>query len=101
MSQNASLGMNKTGTATAPHRLQEMLSGTESFVPQSIGSAQAIADVRIEYASEAEPVGSIPPPASFTGTVKTAVKAITGASPLLFLDKLGERLAFERSGVRL
>jgi rubrerythrin len=40
-------------------------------------------------------------PASLTGAVKTAVKAVTGASPPLFIDKLGERLAFERSGVRL
>jgi rubrerythrin len=101
MNQSASLGMNKTGGATAPQRLQEMLSGVEPFLPQSMGSAQAIADVRIAYATEAEPVGSVPMPASFAGTVKTAVKAITGANPTLFVDKLGERLAFERSGVRL
>jgi rubrerythrin len=93
--------MNKTGGATAPQRLQEMLSGLEPFLPQSAGSAQAIANVRIAYATEAEPVGSVPMPASLTGAVKTAVKAITGASPTLFIDKLGERLAFERSGVRL
>ena len=101
MKQSANIGMNKTGAAIAPHRLQEMLSGLEPFLPQSTGSAQAIADVRIAYANEAEPVGSLPPPVSLTGTVKTAVKSITGANPLLFLDKLGERLAFERSGVRL
>jgi len=101
MNQSANLGTNKTGTATAPHRLQEMLSGREPFLPQSTESGRAIADVRIIYAQEAEPVGSLPPPVSLTGTLKTAVKAITDASPLLFLDKLGERLAFERSGVRL
>jgi hypothetical protein len=101
MNQSASLGMNKTGGATAPQRLQEMVSGSELFLPQSTGSAQVIADVRIAYAAEAEPVGSVPMPASLAGTVKTAVKAITGANPTLFVDKLGERLAFERSGVRL
>jgi hypothetical protein len=101
MNQNASTGSNKTGTATAPDRLQAMLSGLEPFLPQSTGSAQAIADVRVAYAKEAEPVGSIPPPVGVTSTVKTAVKTITGGQPSLFLDKLGERLAFERSGVRL
>ena len=101
MNQSASLGMNKTGGATAPQRLQEMVSGLELSLPQSTGSAQAIADVRIAYAAGAEPVGSVPMPASLTGTVKTAVKAVTGANPTLFIDKLGERAAFERSGVRL
>jgi rubrerythrin len=101
MNQSASLGTNKTGSATAPQRLKEMLSGLEPFLPQSAGNAQAIANVRIAYATEAEPVGSVPMPVSLTGAVKTAVKAVTGASPTLFIDKLGERLAFERSGVRL
>ena len=72
MNQSASLGMNKTGGATAPQRLQEMVSGTELFLPQSTGSARAIADVRIAYAAEAEPIGSVPMPASLTGTLKTA-----------------------------
>jgi len=101
MRQSAHLGMNKTGSATAPQRLKEMLNGLEPFLSQSAGDAQAIADVRIAYAAQAEPVGSVPMPASLTGAVKTAVKAVTGASPTLFMDKLGERLAFECSGVRL
>jgi len=101
MNQSASLGMNKTGSTTAPQRFQEMLTGREPFLSQSPGNAQAVADVRIAYAKQAEPAGSVPMPASLSGTVKTAVKAITGGSPTLFIDKLGERLAFERSGVRL
>jgi rubrerythrin len=101
MKQSAQLGMNKTGSATAPHRLQEMLSGLDPFLAQSAGTAQAIAEVRIAYATQADPIGSVPMPASLSGVVKTAVKAVTGASPTLFIDKLGERLAFEHSGVRL
>jgi bacterioferritin (cytochrome b1) len=33
--------------------------------------------------------------------MKSAVQSITGARPTQFIDKLGERLAFERTGVRL
>jgi hypothetical protein len=56
---------------------------------------------RTRYIAEADSVGSIPPPASLKGAVKTGVAAMTGREPSLFLDKLGERLAFERSGTRL
>jgi hypothetical protein len=33
--------------------------------------------------------------------VRAAAKAMKGEKPTLLLDKLGERLAFERSGTRL
>jgi hypothetical protein len=53
------------------------------------------------YAQEAEPMGSVSLPAGVKGKVQTAVKAVMGEQPTLFMDKLGERLAFERSGTRL
>jgi rubrerythrin len=40
-------------------------------------------------------------PAGIKGKVQTAVKAVMGEQPTLFMDKLGERLAFERTGTRL
>ena len=43
----------------------------------------------------------MPLPAGMTKKAKTATKTVMGAQPTLFLDKLGERLAFERSGTRL
>ena len=33
--------------------------------------------------------------------LKTALNKLTGVSPEMLIDKLGERLAFERTGVRL
>jgi len=61
--------------------------------PSNIGDA-GLALVRVQYAATAEPLGSMPPLPN--------PKAHTGEVPLsLLLDKLGERLAFERSGVRL
>jgi rubrerythrin len=73
----------------------------EEFPPTSQGSVQDIAQVRIAYAQSAEPLGSVPPPPTFKGKVETAVQAMKGERPTLFVDKLGERLAFERSGTRL
>jgi hypothetical protein len=73
----------------------------EEFPPTSEGSAQDIAMVRIAYAKEAEPLGSMPLPAGMKNKAKTAMKAVMGAKPTLLMDKLGERLAFERSGTRL
>src|SRR4029450_6176692 len=101
MNQQATVGTNRTGIAAAPQRSQEMLTGMEAFPPTSEGSAQDIALVRIAYAQEAEPLGSVPLPASMTKKAKTALKAVMGAQPTLWMDKLGERLAFERSGTRL
>jgi hypothetical protein len=101
MNQQATLGTNRTGIAAAPQRSQEMRTGMEEFPPTSEGSAQDIAMVRIAYAKEAEPLGSMPLPASMKKTAKTAIKTVIGEQPTLLMDKLGERLAFERSGTRL
>jgi len=43
----------------------------------------------------------MPPPAGVKEMAKTAVRTMIGEQPLLLLDKLGERLAFERAGTRL
>ena len=101
MNQNAPLGTNRTGMAVAPQRSQDMRTGMDEFPPTSQGSAQAVAAVRIAYAKAAEPLGSVPLPATWTATIQTAVKAVEGEQPILFMDKLGERLAFERTGTRL
>jgi rubrerythrin len=101
MNQKATLGTNRTGIAAAAQRAQEMLTGMDEFPPTSQGSAQDIAQVRIAYAKEAGLLGSVPLPASLKDKVNTAVKAVKGEQPTLLMDKLGERLAFERSGTRL
>jgi bacterioferritin (cytochrome b1) len=100
-SQTASLGANRTGIATSKDAAQRMVEGTAEFPPDTIGDERAISDIRQLFAKEAEGVGSLPPPASVKGVVSTAVKAVKGARPTQFIDKLGERLAFERTGVRL
>jgi hypothetical protein len=43
----------------------------------------------------------VPLPPTLKGKFATVVETINGEHPIFFLDKLGERLAFERAGTRL
>ncbi|RYY54489.1 MAG: ferritin-like domain-containing protein, partial [Comamonadaceae bacterium] len=59
------------------------------------------ADLHQAYGLEADRVGTVPPPARIKGMATTAVDALKGNKPQVLIDKLGERLAYERTGVRL
>jgi hypothetical protein len=98
---HATLGMNRTGVSTSPVQTKQMLKGMEEFAPATTGDEGVIAFERVEHAKEAEPLGSVPPPTTVTGAAKTVAQSIRGESPTQFIDKLGERLAYERTGVRL
>src|SRR3954463_6008589 len=56
---------------------------------------------KLAFIDEAEAVGSVPLPPSVKGVVKSGVAKARGAHPTILMDKLGERLAYERSGTRL
>ncbi len=106
MKQTATMGKNQTGTASSEGRCEAMTSGMERFAPTSHGAGSAAGTVRVAYAKEGSAdgqrgVGSVPPPAELKGIAKTALKAARGDKPTLLMDKLGERLAFERTGTRL
>lgn len=100
MRTSTDLGMNKTGIATSPIDSKRLLEEVERG-PAPSGDGQAMANLRGEYAPDATPIGSVPPPATPKGVVKAAFQALTGNKPGVLLDKLGERLAFERTGSRL
>jgi rubrerythrin len=102
MKEQPSTGMNRTGAQMSPFDTSSM----QAVSPQAQaeappGDESAIAQLRFSYIQEAEPLGSIPPPGTVTGAVSTGVSMLTGNEPQLLLDKLGERLAFERTGTRL
>jgi rubrerythrin len=99
--QAPKMGDNRTGCARARERCEEMLSGNVEFAPPPNEDDGMIAELRVEYATEAEPVGSLPPPASLKQVGKALIGKVKGASPSVFIDKVGARLAFERTGVRL
>jgi rubrerythrin len=101
MAKSAAMRMNRTASSLAPDLAVAMEEAVQEFPPSSDGDARAVAAIRIAYAKSAEPIGSMPPPPSMKEFARTAVRAAQGKQPLLFLDKLGERLAFERSGTRL
>lgn len=78
-----------------------MMEAAEEYTPaMPIDTAAAEAE-RLIYINEADAVGSIPPPASLKGVAKAAIDKLKGGAPSIFLDKLGERIAFERTGTRL
>ncbi len=79
--------MNQSGMQTAADGGQKMLENIELTKPKR-GDERDLAKIRLEYAKEADPVGTIPEPK------QSGLRAV-------LMDKLGERLAFERSGVRL
>lgn len=102
MSTHAELGMNKTGIATSPKLTAAMVEGQKEFAPDMPGDEALIAAARTATALEwNQQVGSVPPPTTLKGVVKTGMTAMKGESPTLLIDKLGARLAYERSGVRL
>ncbi len=101
MSTHADIGMNRTGISTSPRLSSEMVKGMEEFNPAINDEAGNASVVRKLYAKKSDPIGHVPPPTSVKGMAKSAVQALKGEAPSLFIDKLGERLGFERTGVRL
>ena len=98
MKDATKMGRNRTGMATAPRQAGRQ-KANEGVSPA--GAGEALARLRAEVALESDTVGSVPPPASLKGAAKNALEMGLGRDPKAFLDRLGERLAFERTGTRL
>lgn len=78
-----------------------MLQANERWAPaQSPDTTLAQAD-RGAFIMEADSVGSIPPPTTIQSLLKTGLDKIMGSRPDILMDKIGERIAFERAGTRL
>lgn len=95
------IGMNRTGLATSPLAAKKAKEAAKQATGDQPPDASALRQKRQELSEKAPPVGTMPPPGSLKGAVKSAAEALKGHHPNAFLDKLGERLAFERTGVRL
>lgn len=94
------LKTNRTGIGTSPLQGNEMVAGAQDGQPNP-GPVDGLAQVREGYIAERVTIGSMPPPTTPTGLLKGAVKRAQDLRPNVFLDRLGERLAFERTSVRL
>lgn len=100
MEQQAKMGTNRTGMDASPFDSKKMREGSEKLFATE-GNVQSLKALKRERIDDAGPVGSIPMPASPKGMFKSAMEKMSGHHPETFLNKLGERLAFERSGVRI
>jgi rubrerythrin len=89
---------NRTGIMTNPELSIEMIEGAKRTVPSSQGDATELSTVKADYLQEAVPIGS-PPVMVEVSEDGQSVGQFDGLAVLL--DKLGERLAFERQGTRL
>jgi len=96
-----STGMNRTGAKVSPQATQAMTEAVSLYSPPEPIDTSASDAERMTYISESEAVGSIPPPLSVRGVLQAGLAKIKGGQPSLFLDKIGERIAFERTGTRL
>ncbi len=99
--QPTTTGENRTGAATAEEGVRAMLEANTRWAPEEpMDTTLAEAD-RGLYILDSDAVGSIPPPATIQGLLKTGFDKLVGERPEIFMDKMGERLAFERTGTRL
>jgi rubrerythrin len=94
------LGGNQTGIKRSPVHGKEMLEASRQTTPPP-GDESKLADERLTWSRGSDPVGTMPPPLSVKGVAKTVVEAVKGNDMTVLIDKLAERMAFERTGVRL
>ncbi|MBM7333827.1 MAG: ferritin-like domain-containing protein [Alcanivorax sp.] len=101
MTDSAPLGINRTGVQMSPEKSQDMRRIAEQTPADVAGGPRELSEARAAEALKAGRAGSVAPPGSAKGVLKAGAKKMTGQNPELLLDKLGQRLAFERTGVRL
>lgn len=95
MQHHSEIGVNRTGSLLTPSNVQAMeeIAGKaeETTSPDSVASMRGIA------IQEASTVGSVPALADLSHDEEMEEDGVQA----VLMDKLGERLAFERSGARL
>lgn len=100
MEKATKTGMNRTGMQMSPVQgpMQVQFAIDQGA---AAGGMQAAVAARTAYIESAGRLGSVPVPATGKGLLTTVAGKLTGRNPEVLIDKLGQRLAFERSGVRL
>jgi bacterioferritin (cytochrome b1) len=107
MEDPTKLGHNRTGMQMSPLQ-SEMLMRTArdaAVIAEPIDPDQPeallLSELRREYVNEADALGSVPPPGTLSGVVKSGAAMISGNRLQVFIDKIAERMAYERGGTRL
>jgi rubrerythrin len=94
------LFINRSGIMVSPEMSAELIQGVKEFTPSSEGDAEKMRQMRADYIREAPPIGSYP---EIVNEAEADAKSLSpdDTRAAVLLDKLGERLAFERQGTRL
>jgi rubrerythrin len=107
MEDPTKLGRNRTGMQMSPLHGEMLLQTVQD--PVAIADEPApdqpeallLSELRREYVNEADALGSVPPPGTLAGAVKAGAAMVTGKRLQVFVDKIAERMAYERGGTRL
>lgn len=94
-------GSNRTGMATSPMDGPATIEGAKAGTPLASTEPGGLVAARVSYAREVSPVGTMPIPTTFKSLAEATKQMLKGKKPMVFLDLLGERMAFERTGTRL
>jgi rubrerythrin len=93
--------VNRTGIMLNPEMAAELIQGAKETTPSSEGDGENMRAERAEYLQEGAPIGSPPTLVNATEMDNTEKSPPADNRMAVLLDKLGERLAFERQGTRL
>lgn len=100
MEKSAQMGANRTGIDMSPLQSKAMIEGAQGAMPSG-GHGPGLQQMDSNYFRSAEAIGSVPLPGTLRGAFTSMKDKFTGKNPEVLLNKIGERLAFERSGVRI
>jgi rubrerythrin len=90
--------INRTGMSTSNHAAEmDQVPG----MTKASGSRDELKAAHAAYLRESHALGTVPPPTTVKGAGKAAMQALKGHKAIAFVDKISERMAFERTGVRL
>lgn len=95
--ETTEIGHNRTGIGIDPDEARKTLAGVEDSGVHLDGGEADLAKLRSSYVAETQGVGSMPD----VSLLKGLAQGLSPQKMQLFIDKLGEREAFERTGVRL
>ena len=101
MAQSLKKLQNRTGGKLSPQNLAKTMDASEKYGPSSKGDAQTLNEIRELYADRDAVVGSMPPPAGIKQGAAIIGNSLAGKDLNVLVDKLSERLGFERTGTRL
>lgn len=100
MEKTVHMGTNRTGIDMSPLQSKAMISGAEAATATG-GSEAELHELGKDYIRDAGVIGSVPLPGTLRGALKAMKDKLSGKHTEALLNKIGERLAFERSGVRV